>query len=135
MVDRELQDQYREQVPSHSLAIFCVSNVDYWNHRQDPKEEALPYLSLSGILALRKHCISLVGESQRRIASKYIRDEIAALLSEMSLWVQAGGGSLAAEQKQAIRETLNNLDAQLTRVTRDSQLNSAIEGPTDTEVY
>lgn len=96
--------------------MFCVSNTDYWRHRDSTKDTALARLQLSGIIGVRKHCISIVGNSQFHIARKYIRDSIPALLGDIALWVESGVGSVSAEQKQAIRETLNTLEARLRRV-------------------
>lgn len=98
------------------LKVFCISNTDYWDHRDLPNDDALPFIELSGIIAVRKHCISMVGDSQHRIASKYIRESIPALLGDITLWVQSGAGSMSAERKQAVRETLNVLEARLRRV-------------------
>lgn len=90
--------------------------MDYWEHRDSPRDEALPLLQLSGIIGVRRYCISIVANSQLRIAVKYIRDSIPALLGDIALWVQSGAGSVSAERKEAIRETLNTLEANLRRV-------------------
>jgi len=81
-----------------------------------PKDDALPFLELSGILAVRKHCISLVAESQFRIAAKYIQDGIPVLLGDTDLWVQSGAGNMSAERRQTIREALDSLESRLQRV-------------------
>jgi hypothetical protein len=98
------------------LKVFCVSNIDYWEHRDLPKDDAFRLLQLSGIIEIRRHCISMVANSQLRAATKYIRDSIPAILSEIALWVQSVVGSESAEQKQAICETLNALEVRLRRV-------------------
>jgi hypothetical protein len=103
-------------VPGGGLRVFCISNTDYWEHRDLPKDDALPLLQLSGIIAIRRHCISMVANSQLRIATKYIRDSIPAILGDITLWVQSGAGSVSAERKQAVCETLNSLEARLRRV-------------------
>lgn len=117
-VIEKLGDIYKTLVSGNSLRVFCVSNKDYWEHRDDPKDEALPILNLSGILSIRKHCIGMVAESQLRIATKYIRDRIPALLRDIELWVQSGAGSATAEQKQACREALDALEARLRKVDK-----------------
>lgn len=109
----KLNDLYGSRVPGGGLKVFCISNTDYWEHRYLPKDDALPLLQLSGIMAIRRHCISMVASSQLRIATKYIRDSIPAILGDITLWVQSGAGSVTAERKQAIRETLNALEARL----------------------
>jgi hypothetical protein len=58
----------------------------------------------------------MVANSQLRIATKYIRDDIPAVLGDVELWVQSGAGTANAEQKEKIRETLNAVEARLKRV-------------------
>lgn len=58
----------------------------------------------------------MVADRQLRAATKYIQDDIPALLEEVELWVQSGAGNVDAEQKAAIRETLSTLEARLNRV-------------------
>lgn len=115
-VRQTLDHKYRDQVPSNDLKVFCVSNTEYWKHRDLPKDDALSSLQLSGILSLRKHCISMVASNQLCIAMKYIQDNIPAVLRDIELWVQSGAGSIDAERKEEMRTTLNTLEARLTRV-------------------
>jgi hypothetical protein len=114
---RTLNDLYRSRVPDGGLRVFCVSNMIYWDNRELSKDNALPILQLSGIIAVRRHCISIVADSQLRAATKYIRDSIPAILSEIALWVESGAGSLSAERKKAVRETLNVVEARLRTVS------------------
>jgi hypothetical protein len=107
---------YQNTVSGNDLEVFCVSNDDYWNHRSSPKDYALPFLQLSGIFTVRKHCISMVAKTQLRIARKYITDDIPALLGDVELWVQSGAGSVDAERKEKIRETLSTVEARLKQV-------------------
>jgi hypothetical protein len=58
----------------------------------------------------------MVADRQLQVATKYIQDDIPALLEDVELWVQSGAGSVGAEQKAAIRETLSTLEARLNRV-------------------
>lgn len=58
----------------------------------------------------------MVAKCQHRIATKFIQDEIPAVLSNITLWVQSGVTSASAEQKKAICSALNALEAQLKRV-------------------
>jgi len=58
----------------------------------------------------------MVADRQLRVATKYIHDDIPALLEDIELWVQSGAGSVDAEQKTVIRETLSMLEARLNRV-------------------
>lgn len=100
-------------MPAGRLRVFCVSNTDYWNHRGD----ALHVLQLTGIIPVRKHCISMVAESQLRTAAKYIRDSIPALLGDIALWVESSSGSVSAERKQLVCETLNVIEGRIRRVS------------------
>lgn len=113
----KLNDLYGSRVPDGGLRVFCVSNTIYWDNRGLSKDKALPILQLSGVIAVRRHCISIVAESQLRAATKYIRNSIPAILSEIALWVESGAGSLSAERKQALRETLNVVEARLRTVS------------------
>ena len=103
------------------MKVFCVSNTDYWEHREAPKEDALPALRLSRIIDVRRHCISIVAESQLRAATEYVKDVVPALLGSIELWVQSGSGSMSAERKQAIRNALDEVERGLHGV-------SAVEG-------
>ncbi|KAL6408246.1 hypothetical protein AUP68_08100 [Ilyonectria robusta] len=119
---QKLRDQYSSKVPSGDLRVFCVSNKNYWDHRMRPQDAALPYLQLSCILEVRKYCISIVANSQRRIATRYMRDEIPDLLAQIELWVQSGAGSADAERKEVVRRTLNELES---RLKKDLSSNSS----------
>ncbi|KAH8664648.1 hypothetical protein BX600DRAFT_464800 [Xylariales sp. PMI_506] len=116
VVTEQLRALYRNKVPnSRALHVFCVSNALYWGHRVGPKVKELPFLALSGILSVREHCMEMVSESQYLIAKAYMQDDISALLGDIELWVLSGSGSLGAETKAAIRETLDVLEARLRR--------------------
>jgi len=112
-VTKALENIYREQLPGNDLKVFCVDNVMYQDHRTEPKDDALPFLQLSGIFAVRKHCIAMVASSQLRYAMKYMNDDIPAFLGDVELWVQSGAGTVDAERRGEIRETLNVLEARL----------------------
>lgn len=115
-VKQRLIDMYQNTVPRNDLEVFCVSNDDYWNHRGLPKGYAFPFLQLSGIFAVRKHCISIVAKTQLSIAREYINNNIPVLLGEVELWVQSGAGSVDAERKEKIRKTLSTVEARLKQV-------------------
>lgn len=116
IVCQQLQERYEGQIPGDELSVFCVSNVDYWEKRDQPKDVSIDLLELSGMLEVRKHCISIVAESQLRAATLYMRRKIPALLNSLQLWVQSGSGSLSAERKKAIRDTLDNVERILRKV-------------------
>lgn len=122
----ELHGLYGSRVPDGRLEVFCVSNTDYWEHRDQSKGTASPLLELSGIIELRRHCVSLLEDGQLRIAMKYIRDDIPDILSEIALWVQSGAERVNTERKETVRETLDALEARLRRDLNGnfSQVNS-----------
>ena len=99
------------------LKVFCASNVEYWENRLKLKEKALPFLLLSGILEVRRDCISIVAESQFYAATEYMKSTIPALLGSIELWVQSGSGSVAAERKEAIRNILDGIKRELDGVS------------------
>jgi hypothetical protein len=109
-VTSALRQTYQNRIPGGDMKVFCVSNTDYWEHREKPKEDALPVLRLSRIIDVRRHCISIVAESQLRAATEYVKDVIPALLGSIELWVQSGSGSMSAEKKQAVRNALNEVE-------------------------
>ncbi|EMT69826.1 hypothetical protein FOC4_g10008261 [Fusarium odoratissimum] len=93
--------------------VFCVSNTIYWQNRTARKSEAKRYLDLSGILQVRKHCISIVANSQRRIATQYMKDQIPALLADIELWVQSGARTASEERREALCQTLDSVERRL----------------------
>ncbi|KAF3809574.1 hypothetical protein GCG54_00012860 [Colletotrichum gloeosporioides] len=112
-VTKKLQASYRDKVRGGIVHVFCISNTEYWSKTMLPKDEAIPSLQLSGIIALRKHCLSIIAESQLRLATKFVTNDIPALLGEAGLWVESGAGSANAEQKSAVRRTLDKIERQL----------------------
>jgi hypothetical protein len=116
--------------------VFCASNTLYWGHRDVcPKEKAIPFLQLSGIIDVRRRCIGIVSESQLRVATSYLLDMIPNLISNLQLWVQSGAaGSADAGRKAAIRTTLDALEQKLRRVSKfatllPNHLLTRLEGP------
>ncbi|KAK7959857.1 uncharacterized protein PG986_004711 [Apiospora aurea] len=118
----KLRNNYQDRVPNHQLKVFCVSNTEYWDNRNEPKAEALRHLQLSGILSVREHCMEMVSESQRRMAEHYMKHSIPALVHDVDLWVQSGLGTMTAERKQNIRDALNTLEGRLKRARDGGQL-------------
>jgi hypothetical protein len=89
----------------------------YWEMRNQPAQHALPFLNLSGIIGLRRHCIGIVAESHLRATTEYIRDEIPAFLGSVELWVQAGAGNATAERRQHILNTVSAVQEELNKVS------------------
>ncbi|KAI0546704.1 hypothetical protein F4679DRAFT_403678 [Xylaria curta] len=129
IVEGKLITLYKHEVPDNLLKVFCASNTMYWDNRNAPKDTAMPYLNLSGVLTIREHCMTIVSESQYMAATKYMRDDIGVLLGELDLWVQSGQGSLNAEKKEKIRNALDTLGKKLRKglFGRTSLLNSVAD--------
>ncbi|KAK0742907.1 hypothetical protein B0T18DRAFT_489791 [Schizothecium vesticola] len=120
LITAQLTEQYGPQVLGGNISVFCASNTIYWDNRnKTPAERAMTFLRLSGILDIRRHCIALVSESQLRIAVQYMQDKLPNLISRIELWVQSGAGTADAEQKQAVRAALDQLEASLRQVSRN----------------
>ena len=96
--------------------VFCTSKPLYWDYRDERREVALRWLQLSGIIRLRRHCLSLVAERQLQDASTFMRDRIPSLVSEIDLWVRSGSGRIAAETRQQVREAARAVEHILQRV-------------------
>ncbi|KAK3903178.1 hypothetical protein C8A05DRAFT_43557 [Staphylotrichum tortipilum] len=108
LVQSNLRDLYRDTIPGGDLHVFCASNTLYWENRDlRPQHKAAPFLELSGIVTIRKHCMSLVSQRQLRIATQYLQGDIPGLLGDIELWVQTGAGTADAEKKRAVREALD----------------------------
>ncbi|KAF6826582.1 Nuclear GTPase SLIP-GC 3 [Colletotrichum musicola] len=108
-----LVDHYGGQIHLDEPKVFCVSNTEYWSKRSEPKDLALPSLQLSGILTLRKHCLSIVADTQLKAAITFVCSDIPALLDDVALWVESGAGSANSERKRAIRKTLDKVEKRL----------------------
>lgn len=118
IVTTNLKTLYGGRISDGNLHVFCASNTLYWaNRRLRPRDRAAVFLELSGIVAIRRHCMALVSESQYRIATKYLRDDIPDVLSHVDLWVQTGAGTADAERKRAVREAVYRFGDRLRRVS------------------
>lgn len=115
-VSNDIQRRNRDNITGEGLKTFCVSNVLYWEQRNKPVRESKPFLELSGILDLRRHCIGIVAESHLRATVEYIRDEIPALLGSIELWVQAGAGNASAERRQQILDVVSTVQSLMDEV-------------------
>ncbi|WDK22112.1 hypothetical protein CGRA01v4_13402 [Colletotrichum graminicola] len=140
IVSSELRKEYTKNNSDGTLHVFCVSNTEYWARRRLSKDDALPSLHLSGILALRKHCLAIIGDSQLRIARGFVTNDLPALFGDVALWIESGAGSASAEQKRTVRKALDEVERKLKRelVGRDSALSRVGESIKEgfvTEVY
>lgn len=117
IVEEKLKGLYSAQNFAARLAIFTVSNEDYWQYREEPKDKAMPYLDLSNIIKLRKYCISTVADSQWTSAQKYMSHEIPALLDSIDVWVRSGSETASAERKMRVHDALEKTETSLKLVS------------------
>ena len=91
----------------------------YRKYRYKPKNDALPFLDLSEIPGVRKHCISLPSEKQYQMATDYLQNSIPALLGDIQLWIQSGARSATSEMRQSVCRVADKIENQITRVGLD----------------
>lgn len=117
-VTQDLRIQYktRAQARGEVLHVFCVGNEMYRKKRNLDKSVSGKYLSLSGVIDVRRHFIAAVGESQLRASKNFLEHHVPALLRDIELWVQSGAGSASAEQKEAVRCALGKVERSLEKV-------------------
>lgn len=108
----DLREKYRPTVQH----VFCISNKFYWDRRNERHDIALPWLHLSGILSLRKHCLGLVAEYQLQDASTFIEEKMPNLVSSIDLWVQSGSRQIAAETRRQVRGASEEVERTLQQV-------------------
>ncbi|KAM7215631.1 hypothetical protein V8F06_009018 [Rhypophila decipiens] len=140
LVRMQLLNLYKDTIPGGDLKVFCVSNKLYWEHRQAARDKALPWLELSGIIPLRKHCIAMVSNSQLRIARNYMENDVRSLVSSVELWVQSGAGTQTAEEKEAVHYVLDAIEEKLKkdltgRITPFSRLSKDLAKEFREQIY
>ncbi|KAL2286393.1 hypothetical protein FJTKL_07151 [Diaporthe vaccinii] len=112
-VTQALRTAFQAQARGETLHVFCVSNQMYQEKRNLDKSVSGKYLSLSGIIDVRRHFIAAVGESQLRASKNFLEHNVPALLRDIELWVQSGAGSASAEEKQAVTRVLGRIEKTL----------------------
>ncbi|KAI1130430.1 hypothetical protein F5Y10DRAFT_289396 [Nemania abortiva] len=106
-IGNQLQEKYG------NLAVFFVSKTIYWEARREPRDRAVPRLEVSGILAVRRHCMGMVSESQFALASRFLHSDVDALLGDIELWVRSGAESTTAERTRLVREALEMVERRM----------------------
>lgn len=141
-VTAKLVGMYSGKISKDPVPVFCVSNRIYWAHRGKPKprSKALPFLKLSGGIDLRRYCMSIVCERQHRIVTTFVEHDVPALLIDAELWIESGAATRDQEQKQAVQNTLDRLEAQLRTelvgiTSLPSTLRWSFQNEFDTTVY
>lgn len=115
-VTQDLRTAYQAQARGETLHVFCVGNKMYQEKRKLGKSVSRKYLSLSGVIEVRRHFIAAVGESQLRASKNFLEHNVPALLRDIELWVQSGAGSASAEEKQAVTRVLGKVEKNLEKV-------------------
>ncbi|KAF2680709.1 hypothetical protein K458DRAFT_311139 [Lentithecium fluviatile CBS 122367] len=110
-VANQLIDKYAEHAKMGDLKIFCVSSSDYWEHRHDEHQKAIPRLDLSGIVDLRRYCHSVAAEVQFEEATAFLEHDVPAFLSSLKQWAIGDSERLTAEKAEEIRLVTKNLEA------------------------
>jgi hypothetical protein len=124
-VRRGLEERYPSSGPGQRRNVFCVDNKIYWEHRAKARGSSRPFLDLSGIIQLRKHCISIVSECQYRSATRYMNEDVPELLVQLQLWVGSSTANATEERRANIRQVVETIERQLMRdlMARTSQPN------------
>ncbi|PQK15746.1 hypothetical protein BB8028_0006g00680 [Beauveria bassiana] len=108
-----LRRKYRTDPSLADTNVFCVSNTLYQKKRQAKMEIAQAYINLSGIIDLRRHCVSIVSANQHREASGFMKTDIPKLLAAIDLWVQSGEDTWDGELRAAVKTALDDVEARL----------------------
>ncbi|KAH8721416.1 hypothetical protein HC256_001772 [Beauveria bassiana] len=111
-----LRRKYRTDPSLADTNVFCVSNTLYQKKRQAKIEIARAYINLSGIIDLRRHCVSIVSANQHREASGFMKTDIPKLLAAIDLWVQSGEDTWDGELRAAVKTALDDVEARLESV-------------------
>jgi hypothetical protein len=119
-VEKSLRQTYGNDAAGARLNISCVSNTLYEDNRQAPAEDAQPFLQLSGIPALRRHCIGIVADSHLQATVEYIKNEVPAFVGSVELWLQAGSGTASVERKEQILSAADAMQARLDKARRST---------------
>ncbi|KAM0739598.1 hypothetical protein ACQRIT_004782 [Beauveria bassiana] len=96
-----------------SEEVCQFDNTLYQKKRQAKIEIAQAYINLSGIIDLRRHCVSIVSANQHREASGFIKTDIPKLLAAIDLWVQSGEDTWDGELRAAVKTALDDVEARL----------------------
>lgn len=115
-VTQRLRAEYQGQTQGETLHVFCVSNQLYESKRNQDRSVSGRYLGLSGIIELRRHLISVVGESQLRVSKTFLEREVPILLHNIEFWVQSWAQNSSADEKQAVKDLLGKGEDHLRKV-------------------
>lgn len=105
-VTAKLKTKYQSTVG----VVYCVGNHLYRDHRDVPGETPRKWLDLSGIIALRRHCLGLMAERQLEDATAFMKDDLPNLVTDISLWVQASSGKITEKTRKQVHEACQEVE-------------------------
>jgi hypothetical protein len=91
--------------PGNALRVFCVSSSYYRTYRREPQKPDHPdWLALSGIIALRRHCLGLTADAQLRSLAVYVNEAVTGLIADVRQWARTGEDNVGVETRAALDE-------------------------------
>ena len=92
----------------------------YWEKRDKDLDLALPWLRLSGILSLRRHCLGLVARHQLVDATSFMEEQVPSLVSAIALWVDSGSRDVGTGIRAQVREASAQAEGIMQRVSLET---------------
>lgn len=91
------------------LLVFCVSNKDYSEYRDEESAIAAEHVELSGIPELRRYCQADSSEAQLRTVTDFLKNQVPSLLGSIkqSLMKKSDGG-FTADTESALRAAIKS---------------------------
>jgi hypothetical protein len=109
-VTKQLEATYGVGSTQSGLKIFCVSNSIYWKHRESALSARISEcLQLSGIIDLRRHCLSIVSKAQLSAAMRYINCEVPAVVAHIRLWAESVSSNWTGANEKLVADAINSV--------------------------
>jgi hypothetical protein len=121
-ITKRLEETCRNHFSAERPRVFCVSNEIYWQWRSKPVQASLPYLQLSGIMDLRRHCNGIVSDNYRSSTTRFIKEDIQALMNSVEVWIEAGAANASIERKKRIMDAVAAAERELEKVRATKDL-------------
>ncbi|KAF2866503.1 hypothetical protein BDV95DRAFT_504588 [Massariosphaeria phaeospora] len=109
-VATELIGRYAEDIQLGDLQVFCVSNMDYIEHRYDEQIRAESRLELSGIVNLRRYCHSIPARAQFEAAATFVKYSVPAFLGSLRQWAVTDLDDTADEKTAEVCRLIKHLE-------------------------
>ncbi|KAF2801711.1 uncharacterized protein BDZ99DRAFT_528183 [Mytilinidion resinicola] len=107
-VRASLHETYSDRVFERDLRIFCVSNVEYSEYRNEDVTLGGPHVNLSGIPELRQYCQLIPAAAQFGAVAAFLEHQVPSLLGSIRQWLLQGTDGLTAERADALRAALDS---------------------------